>query len=82
MPWGSLRMDDTRKHAAFAAANEAHAHLASARKHLIGQRLPLAGMHRDLEKAAADLCAARAKIEEALQAVAASRHDVPAAVSD
>ena len=54
-------MDDTRKHSAFAAANEAHAHLASAQKHLIGQRLPLAGMHRDLEKAAADLSARAGK---------------------
>lgn len=62
-------MVDARKLSAFAAANEAHGHLASARKHLIGQRLPLAGTQCDLDKAAADLRVARQKVEEALHAL-------------
>lgn len=61
------------KQSAFAAASKAHAHLVSARKQLIGQRLPLAGTYCDFEKAALDLRAAQKKIEEALQAVEACR---------
>jgi len=60
-------MDETNKYSALAAATEAHAHLASARKQLIGQRLPLAGTQCDLDKAVADLRIARQKVEEALQ---------------
>ena len=62
-------MDETSKYSALAAATEAHAHLASARKQLIGQRLPLAGTQCDLDKAAADLRVARQKVEEALKAL-------------
>jgi len=62
-------MDEISKYSALAAATEAHAHLASARKQLIGQRLPLAGTQCDLDKAAADLRIARQKVEEALQAL-------------
>ena len=70
-------MDDTSKLSAFAAATEAHAHLASARKQLIGQRLPLAGTHCDLDKAAAELRAAHRKIAEAIHAVETGRRDKP-----
>lgn len=70
-------MDETNKYSALAAATEAHAHLASARKQLIGQRLPLAGTQCDLDKAAADLRVARQKVEEALHALEASRQHMP-----
>lgn len=62
-------MDETSKYSALAATMEAHSHLASARKQLIGQRLPLAGTQCDLDKAVADLRIARQKVEEALQAL-------------
>lgn len=62
-------MNETNKYSALSAATEAHAHLASARKQLIGQRLPLAGTQCDLDKAAADLRIARQKVEEALHAL-------------
>jgi hypothetical protein len=62
-------MDETSRYSALAAAAEAHAHLASARKQIIGQRLPLAGTQCDLDKAVADLRVARRKVEEALQAL-------------
>ena len=68
---GVVRMDDKFRHSAFAAASKAHAHLASARKQLIGQRLPLAGTHCDLQQASLELRAAQRQIDEALQAVAA-----------
>ena len=62
-------MDETSRFSALAAAAEAHAHLASARKQIIGQRLPLAGTQCDLDKAVADLRVARQKVDEALQAL-------------
>ena len=68
-------MDETNKYSAFAAATEAHALLASARKHLMGQRLPLAGTQCDLDRAASELRAAGQKIDEALRAVEAFQTD-------
>lgn len=62
-------MDETQRNAAFAAASLAHAHLASARKHLMGDRLPLAGIHFDFDKIAQELRIAGEKIEEASRAV-------------
>lgn len=72
-------MDETRRNAAFAAASLAHAHLASARKHLMGDRLPLAGIHFDFDKIAHDLRAATEKIEEAVKAVDSCRQSAEAA---
>ena len=68
-------MNERNKYSAVTAATEAHALLASARKHLMGQRLPLAGTQRDLDKAATELRAAGQKIDEALRAVEAFQTD-------
>lgn len=68
-------MNERNKYSAVTAATEAHALLASARKHLMGQRLPLAGTQCDLDKAATELRAAGQKIDEALRAVEAFQTD-------
>ena len=73
-------MDETRRNAAFAAASLAQAHLTSARKHLMGDRLPLAGLHYDFDKITQDLAAARDKIEEAAKAVEVCRQHAQVAV--
>ena len=74
-------MDDKFRHSAFAAASKAHAHLASARKQLIGQRLPLAGTHCDLEQAPSTCRLRSGRSSEALQAVEACQVSGPDAES-
>ncbi|MBX9591735.1 MAG: hypothetical protein K2X43_20785 [Hyphomonadaceae bacterium] len=74
-------MEDKAREAAFAAANKAHTLVASARRHLMGYRLPLAGIHYDLRKAAIDLRAAQHEIDVALQLVAAAPTAAPASDS-
>ena len=56
-----------------AATAKAYAHINKARSSLIGRRLPLAGVHRDMDAALADLRAAHTSIGEAIRLIESSR---------
>lgn len=52
-----------------AAASKGYSHVMSARRSLIGERIPLGGLHIDLPKAVRDLRAAHDQIGEALRLI-------------
>ena len=62
-----IGMDPANRDKAIVAASKAYAHLIAGRRHLIGQRLPLAGMHYDFQKALTELQAAAEGIKEAIR---------------
>lgn len=62
-------MEETARQQAFAAVLSAHKDLLSAWKHLSGRRLPLAGVHYDLDKAMGALRAVELKVAQAIQCI-------------
>lgn len=59
-------MEGNKRDAAIVSINTAFAHVMSARRHVVGERLALAGWHTDNTKAADDLRVAREAIDQAL----------------
>jgi hypothetical protein len=62
-------MDEASNERALAAVRIANKHLMSAWQHLAGRRLPMAGVHRDFDKALADLRLVHEKTGEAIQLI-------------
>jgi hypothetical protein len=62
-------MDEASRQRAISSIGDAHNHLSSALKHIIGQRLPLAGLHRDFDKALADLRMVQEKATEVIRLI-------------
>jgi hypothetical protein len=62
-------MDEASAQRAIAALRVANKHLLSAWKHLVGQRVPMVGRHRDLDKALADLRVVSASAGEAIELI-------------
>jgi hypothetical protein len=60
-------MDEANRVQAINLMGIANNHLTSAWRHLVGRRVPLAGLHRDFDKALADLRSVHEKIGEAIQ---------------
>ena len=65
-------MDDEKSYLAVAAEREAGEHLLSARKNLVGRRLP-SGDHRDIKKALLHLRTAQRPIVEAIVLIESHR---------
>jgi hypothetical protein len=64
-------MDATARDRAIAAASKSYSHVLAARRALIGERMPLAGVHWDADKALLQLQAAQRSIEEAARVIEA-----------
>jgi hypothetical protein len=62
-------MDDSASGLANQASGNAIAHIITARGHLIGRRLPLAGKHSDPAQALAELQAARRELDRAIHVI-------------
>ena len=62
-------MDEESDQRALTAVRIANKHLMSAWQHLIGRRVPLAGLQCDYDKALADLRVAHEKTGEAIQVI-------------
>ena len=61
--------------AAVVALTNASVHVQSARRHLVGKRLPLSGWFTDIEAAERDIRAARQAVDEALALVQQLKSD-------
>jgi hypothetical protein len=66
---GGQSMDEASNERALTAVRIANKHLMSAWQHLAGRRLPMAGIHRDFDKALADLRLVYEKTAEAMQLI-------------
>jgi hypothetical protein len=66
---GSRSQEEKARQRAFNAALSAHKDLLSALKHLSGRRLPLAGVHCDLNSAMDALRAVETKVTQAIQCI-------------
>jgi hypothetical protein len=62
-------MDEASRQQAISSIGDAHNHLSSALKHVVGWRLPLAGLHRDFEKALTDLRMVQEKTSEVIRLI-------------
>jgi hypothetical protein len=62
-------MDEAGRQQAIGSISEAHNHLSSALKHIVGWRLPLAGLHRDFDKALADLRLVQEKTNDVIRLI-------------
>jgi len=62
-------MDEESDQRALTAVRMGNKHLMSAWQHLVGRRVPLAGLQRDIDKALADLRVVHKKTGEAIQLI-------------
>ncbi len=62
-------MPEIARQQALSAVQVGHQHLLTAWRHLMGRRLPLAGLDFDSTSAASELQVAIARLSEALQAI-------------